>query len=179
MLDTRGWTTTLAAAGVLLVGGLGAAIAQEADQEPAGLDVEALAQQMELDQQARADLAKLDDLLQRRAAMRQGMAGMRAEMHGTLQELRSTLTAEQFGQLHRAMRSSMRMGPPGGSGMMGRRGAMRGHGSGAGMRGMMRGHRGSGHAAPGRGMERAPGAGMRAGECPYLQPEDDAEDGSS
>lgn len=179
MLDTRGWTTTLAAAGVLLVGGLGAAIAQEAGQESAGLDVEALVQQMELDQEARADLAKLDDLLRRRAAMRQGMTDLRSEMHGTVRELRSTLTAEQFGQLHRAMRSSMRMGPPGGSGLMGERGMMRGHGPRAGMGGMMRGHRGSGHAGPGRGMERGPGAGMRAGECPHLQPGDDAEDGSS
>ena len=178
MLDTRGWTTTLAAAGVLLLGGLGAATAQEAGEEPAGLDVEALAEQMELGQEARADLSKLDDLLRRRAAMRQGMAGLRAEMHGTVRDLRSTLTAEQFGRLHRAMRASMRMGPPGGPGTMGD-GMMRGHGPRSGMRGM-HGRHGPGQAMPGRGTApRGPGAGMRAGECPYLQSEDDTEDGSS
>lgn len=154
MLKTTRWTTTLAAAGVLLLGGLTAGTSQEAE-EPA-LDVDGLAEQMELGDEARAELAKLGDLLQRRTAMREAMAGLRTEMRETMEGLTSRLTVEQFRELHRRMRATMQMGPPGAKGAQG--GAMM---RGGGHRGMHGGHmRGTG---PGAGM------GGGTGTCPWLQ----------
>lgn len=179
MLETKRWTTALAAAGVLLLGGLTATNAQEA--EDPGLDVDALSERMELDDEARADLSKLGDLLQRRQAMREGMAGLRSEMRATMQALAGELTVEQFRELHRQMRATMQMGPPGGHGMrggamMGRGGRMGGGMQGAHMRGMQ-GDRGPGHAMPGRGMHRGAAMGAGAGVCPWLQDAPDAEEG--
>lgn len=167
--------TTLAAAGVLLLGGLTATNAQEAE-EP-GLDVDALAEQMELGDEARADLSKLGDLLERRQAMREGMAGLRAEMRSTMQGLAERLTVEQFRELHREMRAGMEMGPPGGHGVRG--GAMMGHGGhmrGAHMR-QMPGRSGPGHAMPGRRMHRGAMMGAGAGVCPWLQDPPETGDG--
>lgn len=171
MFETRSWTTTLAAAGVLLLGGLTVAGAQQAEEPQ--LDVDALADQMELDDRARSDLAKLGDLLQRRRAMREGMAGLRTQMRETMQGLASRLTVDQFRQLHRQMRATMQMGPPGGQGM--HRGGMMDGGAhmqgGAHMRGAP-GPRGHGQAMSGRGMHRGAGAGT----CPWLREAPDRED---
>lgn len=175
MLQTKSWMTTLAAAGVLALGGLTAMSAQEAE-EP-GLDVDAMAERMELGEEARADLAQLDDLLQQRRAMHEGMVGLHEQMSETMQGLRSNLTADQFQQLHQQMRATMPMGPRGGQGMhRGGQGMHRGGMMNGGhMRGMQ-GQQGSGQAMPGPGMHRGPGMGARAGECPYLQQDGDTGD---
>lgn len=170
MLGQRRWTTA-AVAVFLLAGGVTAAAAQEQDAEAPRLDTDALAERMALDEDGRADLEKLADLLERRRAMREGMAGLRAEMHGTMQGLASELTVEQFRELHQEMRATMRMGPPGDRGMQ--RGGMRGGGH---MHGA-RGHQGHGGAMPGPGMQR--GAGMGAGTCPWLQEAPDEDGGEA
>lgn len=53
MLWRNRWTTTLVAAGVLLLGGFSASIAHEAEES--GLDTDAMAERMELDENARDD----------------------------------------------------------------------------------------------------------------------------
>lgn len=164
------WTTTFAALAALLVALPAASAAQEETGDAP--DLEEVTAQMELSQEARAEVAKLGDLLERRAEIRGQMTSLRSDMQETMQGLMSTLTVDQFHQIRAALHPD---GMKRGHGMKGR--GMRGHGMrGHGMRGMHRGHGMRGEGGPGRGMMHGPGMGMRMGDCP-MAPDADAGDG--
>lgn len=118
------WIAAAATALVRAAGGLGAGAAREA-AEP-GLDVDALAERLALDEEGRAELSPLEELLPRRAALREETTQLRAGMHAAMSGLGQRLTAEQRQELGRALRDSGLM-HRGGSGAAGR--AM-GHGAG-------------------------------------------------
>lgn len=167
MLAWKRWTATAAVGGLLLFGGPGTAVSQQAE-EP-GLDVDALAAQLELDDEGRADLEQLARVVDRRLEIRRQMQAMHGEMMGVMRSLQQDLTREQRIGLHRAMQQVMRdgAGMRGGTGM---RSGMMGpgmHGRGAGHHGM--GARGSGGMMMPRSGARAPGAGggMHP-DCPWV-----------
>lgn len=162
MLTWKRWTATAAAGGLLLFGGLGTAVSQQA--EDPGLDVDALAAQLELDDEGRADLEQLAQLVERRLEVRRQMQAMHGEMMGTMQSLQQRLAPEQRIELHRAMQQVMRDG----AGMRG--------GMGAGMMGTRMHARGTGPHGMGMGA-RGSGAGMHP-DCPWVSG-DSADTGGS
>lgn len=178
MLSRRRRIGFPAVAGALFLaaGALGWGAAQEA--EAPSLDVDALAQRLSLDEAGRARLESLNDLLQRRAAMHEGMMNLRTEMRSTMQGLRERLDTEQRRELRRAVGESglMRMGGhgprghamgPGGSHMRGGGHHMR---EGAGMS-----PRGQGMGQGDRLRMHEPGS---SPDCPYYAPDGEETAGS-
>lgn len=143
MLGWKRWTATAAVGGALLLGGLGVAVSQEA--EAPGLDVDELATRMQLDDEARADLERVAQLMESQMEAREQMRQLHGEMAGTMSSLQERLTPEQRQELHGAMHETMHDGA-----------AMRGH---MGMRGGM----GPGMHSQGMGHHRGAGMGAREG----------------
>jgi hypothetical protein len=157
MLEWKRWTATAAVGGALLLGGLGVAVSQEA--EAPGLDVDELATRMQLDDEARADLEQIAQLMERQMEAREQMRQLHGEMAGAMSSLHERLTPEQRQELHGAMYETMHDGAAMMRGQMGM--GMRGHmGMRSGM-GMMRMHGGMGPAMHSRS------AGHHHAACPW------------
>lgn len=161
MLGFRRWAAVGAAGGVLLLGGLGTAVSQEA--EAPVLNADSLAAAMQLDDEGRAELHELARIMERRMESRRQMAEMRVEMFDVMQSLRDRMSPEQARELHGAMRqamhpnAAMRGGMGSGPGMM--------HGA---------GHHGAGTGPHERGGMMTPdsgamggGMGGMQGDCPF------------
>lgn len=168
------WTGVAAVSGALLIGGAAMTLAQDAGPE---LDVDQLAEQLELDQEGRAELGQLQELLNRRAAMHQQMAEVRSEMGEVMQSLRGQLSPEQHRELFQAMHQSGAMPGPGAG--MGARGSGMGHPGGM----MMQMKRGShmhgqggmmGRGMMGPGMMHGQGMGPMHPNCPWAPGSEDS-----
>lgn len=160
MLAWKRWTAIAAVGGVLLLGGLGTAASQQA--EGPVMNADSLATAMQLDDQGRADLEQLAELVERRMEVRQQMQAMHGEMMGVMQSLQGRLTREQMVQLHRAMQGAMRQGAAMGPGMgMGMRSGQGMH-MGAHHQGMMGGRGGAGMGS------RSGASGWMHQDCPWV-----------
>lgn len=161
---------------------LGAAPLAAQQPDAAELDVDALAEELALEDDARTQLEELAGLLERRQALQEELQANRTQSRAIMQGLQSGLTPEQGQQLRQALRaagggapSARAMGGMAGggkAGAMGRGGMMQGRHGGA-MKGGCKMMGGQGAAAPGHGQMKGHGQmrggqGAMRGSCPMM-----------
>jgi hypothetical protein len=167
---------------------LGAAPLAAQQPDATELDVDALAEELALEDDARTQLEELAGLLERRQALQEELQANRTQSRAIMQGLQSGLTPAQGQQLRQALRAAG-AGPPsaramggmaggGKAGAMGRGGMMQGRHGGA-MKGGCKMMGGPDGAAPGRGQMKGHGQmkgrgqmhggqGAMSGSCPMM-----------
>jgi hypothetical protein len=104
MTTFKGFTTAVAVGGAVLFGSLAFTPAQQGTM--AGIDVDRLAAELGISGEAKADLTRLNDLLERRARAGEEAVGLQHELSDVFATLLNRLTSDQRGQLQLALRES-------------------------------------------------------------------------